>query len=173
MNIFLCRDFSNTETLCSEQKYYCETCCSKQEAQKRCVKDATEEGGFVCRGGAWPWSLADGVWIQVAQAHSQVAWEKSATFHTVKTGLRMPAHLGTLSACQNVCSLVHCVFVQQLCIECYCVPDGGLGKQEVTGCNHCHLGAQGELQKGLSMVITPRCHSVTLLVLPKCWDFLI
>ncbi|XP_029443609.1 ubiquitin carboxyl-terminal hydrolase 46 isoform X2 [Rhinatrema bivittatum] len=29
------RDFSNTETLCSEQKYYCETCCSKQEAQKR------------------------------------------------------------------------------------------------------------------------------------------
>ncbi|KAK1345934.1 hypothetical protein QTO34_008399 [Cnephaeus nilssonii] len=28
-------DFSNTETLCSEQKYYCETCCSKQEAQKR------------------------------------------------------------------------------------------------------------------------------------------
>lgn len=32
------RDFSNTETLCSEQKYYCETCCSKQEAQKRCVR---------------------------------------------------------------------------------------------------------------------------------------
>ncbi|XP_029488849.2 ubiquitin carboxyl-terminal hydrolase 12-B-like [Oncorhynchus nerka] len=33
------RDFSNTETLCSEYKYYCETCCSKQEAQKRmCVK---------------------------------------------------------------------------------------------------------------------------------------
>ncbi|XP_072108818.1 ubiquitin carboxyl-terminal hydrolase 46 isoform X2 [Mobula birostris] len=33
------RDFSNTETLCSEHKYYCETCCSKQEAQKRmCVK---------------------------------------------------------------------------------------------------------------------------------------
>ncbi|MBN3294797.1 UBP46 hydrolase, partial [Polypterus senegalus] len=29
------RDFSNTETLCSEYKYYCETCCSKQEAQKR------------------------------------------------------------------------------------------------------------------------------------------
>ncbi|XP_036834953.1 ubiquitin carboxyl-terminal hydrolase 46, partial [Oncorhynchus mykiss] len=28
-------DFSNTETLCSEYKYYCETCCSKQEAQKR------------------------------------------------------------------------------------------------------------------------------------------
>ncbi|KAK6313969.1 ubiquitin carboxyl-terminal hydrolase 46 isoform X1 [Coregonus clupeaformis] len=29
------RDFSNTETLCSEYKYYCEICCSKQEAQKR------------------------------------------------------------------------------------------------------------------------------------------
>uniref|UniRef100_A0A8D3AT02 Ubiquitin carboxyl-terminal hydrolase 46 n=1 Tax=Scophthalmus maximus TaxID=52904 RepID=A0A8D3AT02_SCOMX len=29
------RDFSNTETLCSEYKYYCEACCSKQEAQKR------------------------------------------------------------------------------------------------------------------------------------------
>ncbi|KTG32151.1 hypothetical protein cypCar_00022489 [Cyprinus carpio] len=29
------RDFSNTETLCSEYKYYCEMCCSKQEAQKR------------------------------------------------------------------------------------------------------------------------------------------
>ncbi|XP_069487767.1 ubiquitin carboxyl-terminal hydrolase 46 isoform X6 [Ambystoma mexicanum] len=29
------RDFSNTETLCSEHKYYCEICCSKQEAQKR------------------------------------------------------------------------------------------------------------------------------------------
>lgn len=29
------RDFSNTETLCSEHKYYCEVCCSKQEAQKK------------------------------------------------------------------------------------------------------------------------------------------
>ncbi|XP_061665026.1 ubiquitin carboxyl-terminal hydrolase 12 [Syngnathoides biaculeatus] len=29
------RDFSNTETLCSEYKYYCEQCRSKQEAQKR------------------------------------------------------------------------------------------------------------------------------------------
>ena len=29
--------FSNTETLCSECKYYCEVCCSKQEAQKRWV----------------------------------------------------------------------------------------------------------------------------------------
>ena len=29
------RDFSNTETLCSEQKYDCEMCCNKQEAQKR------------------------------------------------------------------------------------------------------------------------------------------
>nr|XP_054754881.1 ubiquitin carboxyl-terminal hydrolase 12-A-like [Lytechinus pictus] len=29
------RGFSNTETLCHEYKYYCETCCSKQEAQKR------------------------------------------------------------------------------------------------------------------------------------------
>ncbi|EHB14087.1 Ubiquitin carboxyl-terminal hydrolase 46 [Heterocephalus glaber] len=33
--IHFLRDFSNTETLCSEQKYYCETCCSKQKAQKR------------------------------------------------------------------------------------------------------------------------------------------
>ncbi|KAM7290442.1 ubiquitin carboxyl-terminal hydrolase 46 isoform X2 [Ixodes scapularis] len=31
------RGFSNTETLCSEHKYYCENCCSKQEAQKRWV----------------------------------------------------------------------------------------------------------------------------------------
>jgi len=29
------RVFSNTETLCLEQKYYCEVCHSKQEAQKR------------------------------------------------------------------------------------------------------------------------------------------
>eukprot|EP00069_Balaena_mysticetus_P015830 bmy_22578T0 len=29
------RDFSNTETLCSEWKYDCEMCCNKQEAQKR------------------------------------------------------------------------------------------------------------------------------------------
>ncbi|XP_032993366.1 ubiquitin carboxyl-terminal hydrolase 12-like isoform X2 [Lacerta agilis] len=29
------REFSNTETLCSEYKYYCEQCGSKQEAQKR------------------------------------------------------------------------------------------------------------------------------------------
>lgn len=36
------RDFSNTETLCSEYKYYCETCCSKQEAQKRSVKHYTK-----------------------------------------------------------------------------------------------------------------------------------
>lgn len=36
---FLCifRGFSNTETLCSEYKYYCEQCRSKQEAQKRYV----------------------------------------------------------------------------------------------------------------------------------------
>ncbi|KAJ6668572.1 hypothetical protein lerEdw1_012054 [Lerista edwardsae] len=33
--LLIYRDFSNTETLCSEQKYYCEICCSKQEAQKR------------------------------------------------------------------------------------------------------------------------------------------
>lgn len=32
---FLHRGFSNTETLCSEYKYYCEQCRSKQEAQKR------------------------------------------------------------------------------------------------------------------------------------------
>uniref|UniRef100_A0A3Q3W8M2 ubiquitinyl hydrolase 1 n=1 Tax=Mola mola TaxID=94237 RepID=A0A3Q3W8M2_MOLML len=36
------RDFSNTETLCSEYKYYCETCCSKQEAQKRSVEFHTK-----------------------------------------------------------------------------------------------------------------------------------
>ncbi|KRZ75596.1 Ubiquitin carboxyl-terminal hydrolase 46, partial [Trichinella papuae] len=29
------REFSATETLCNEQKYYCDICCSKQEAQKR------------------------------------------------------------------------------------------------------------------------------------------
>lgn len=29
------KDFSNMETLSSEHKYYCENCCSKQEAQKR------------------------------------------------------------------------------------------------------------------------------------------
>lgn len=29
------RGFSSTETLCAEHKYYCEVCCSKQEAQKR------------------------------------------------------------------------------------------------------------------------------------------
>ncbi|NWU40826.1 UBP12 hydrolase, partial [Hylia prasina] len=29
------RGFSNTETLCSEYKYYCEECRSKQEAHKR------------------------------------------------------------------------------------------------------------------------------------------
>lgn len=29
------RVFSSTETLCTEHKYYCEVCCSKQEAQKR------------------------------------------------------------------------------------------------------------------------------------------
>lgn len=31
------RGFSNTETLCSEHKYFCEQCRSKQEAQKRLV----------------------------------------------------------------------------------------------------------------------------------------
>lgn len=31
------RGFSSTETLRSEHKYYCEVCCSKQEAQKRWV----------------------------------------------------------------------------------------------------------------------------------------
>lgn len=35
--LFFCRNFSCTETLCSEQKYFCETCGSKQEAQKRLV----------------------------------------------------------------------------------------------------------------------------------------
>ncbi|KAI6177364.1 Ubiquitin carboxyl-terminal hydrolase [Aphelenchoides bicaudatus] len=29
------RNFFNMETLCGDQKYYCENCCSKQEAQKR------------------------------------------------------------------------------------------------------------------------------------------
>ncbi|XP_053561546.1 ubiquitin carboxyl-terminal hydrolase 12 [Bombina bombina] len=32
---FVSRGFSNTETLCSEYKYYCEECRSKQEAHKR------------------------------------------------------------------------------------------------------------------------------------------
>lgn len=34
---FLLRGFSNTETLCSEYKYYCEECRSKQEAHKRYI----------------------------------------------------------------------------------------------------------------------------------------
>ena len=29
------RDFSSSETLSTEYKYYCEECCSKQEATKR------------------------------------------------------------------------------------------------------------------------------------------
>lgn len=29
------RNFSNIETLSGDQKYYCENCCSKQEAHKR------------------------------------------------------------------------------------------------------------------------------------------
>lgn len=29
------RNFSNMETLCGDQKYYCDNCCSKQEAHKR------------------------------------------------------------------------------------------------------------------------------------------
>ncbi|XP_066872935.1 ubiquitin carboxyl-terminal hydrolase 12 isoform X2 [Kogia breviceps] len=33
------RGFSNTETLCSEYKYYCEECRSKQEAHKRSDRD--------------------------------------------------------------------------------------------------------------------------------------
>lgn len=37
---FLHRGFSKTETLCSEYKYYCEQCRSKQEAQKRWVRSA-------------------------------------------------------------------------------------------------------------------------------------
>lgn len=32
------RGFSSTETLRSEHKYYCEVCCSKQEAQKRYIQ---------------------------------------------------------------------------------------------------------------------------------------
>eukprot|EP00730_Choanoeca_flexa_P018809 TRINITY_DN9165_c0_g1_i3.p1 TRINITY_DN9165_c0_g1~~TRINITY_DN9165_c0_g1_i3.p1 ORF type:complete len:473 (+),score=79.55 TRINITY_DN9165_c0_g1_i3:196-1614(+) len=32
------RNFSSTETLCDDQKYQCETCCSKQEGQKRFVQ---------------------------------------------------------------------------------------------------------------------------------------
>ena len=31
----ICRLFGSSETLCSEYKYYCECCCSKQEATKR------------------------------------------------------------------------------------------------------------------------------------------
>lgn len=37
LTVSLCRNFSCTETLCSEQKYFCETCGSKQEAQKRFI----------------------------------------------------------------------------------------------------------------------------------------
>ncbi|XP_044105424.1 ubiquitin carboxyl-terminal hydrolase 12-like isoform X4 [Neovison vison] len=33
------RGFSNTETLCSEYKYYCEECRSKQEAHKRVLSE--------------------------------------------------------------------------------------------------------------------------------------
>lgn len=32
---FICRGFSCSELLCNESKYYCEECCSKQEATKR------------------------------------------------------------------------------------------------------------------------------------------
>lgn len=39
------RGFSSTETLCSEYKYYCEVCCSKQEAQKRWVSSFSEDVG--------------------------------------------------------------------------------------------------------------------------------
>ena len=38
------RVFSNIETLSGESKYYCETCSSKQEATKRCVRTAGEHG---------------------------------------------------------------------------------------------------------------------------------
>ena len=31
------RSFSVMETLGAEHKYYCDNCCSKQEAQKRCA----------------------------------------------------------------------------------------------------------------------------------------
>lgn len=37
LSLWLLRGFSNTETLCSEYKYYCEECRSKQEAHKRLV----------------------------------------------------------------------------------------------------------------------------------------
>uniref|UniRef100_A0A8C9DD93 ubiquitinyl hydrolase 1 n=1 Tax=Prolemur simus TaxID=1328070 RepID=A0A8C9DD93_PROSS len=30
-SIYPLRDFSNTETLCGEQKYYCETCCTSHD----------------------------------------------------------------------------------------------------------------------------------------------
>ena len=42
-NFFFPRGFSLTETLCSEHKYFCETCKSKQEAQKRFVNFCTVE----------------------------------------------------------------------------------------------------------------------------------
>ncbi len=53
---FLCtnRGFSNTETLCSECKYYCEQCRSKQEAQKRYVVPTDWHGwNYSCSGGAF------------------------------------------------------------------------------------------------------------------------
>lgn len=43
------RGFSNTETLCSEYKYYCEECRSKQEAHKRLVYGlSTDSTGELC-----------------------------------------------------------------------------------------------------------------------------
>lgn len=38
--------FSSTETLCGEHKYYCDNCCSKQEAQKRYFSSSTFEPLF-------------------------------------------------------------------------------------------------------------------------------
>ena len=41
------RGFSCTETLCAEHKYYCEVCCSKQEAQKRLVSESLFSRKFI------------------------------------------------------------------------------------------------------------------------------
>lgn len=91
-NIFLYRDFSNTETLCSEQKYYCETCCSKQEAQKRCARGQVGVGEW--EGGEEGGVGAGGSCQKGSQLHR--AWE-SVTFLIEK------AVMGMLACCLSVC----------------------------------------------------------------------
>lgn len=66
------RGFSNTETLCSEYKYYCEECRSKQEAHKRSVPRFVLQVGLLAVGSMHPcvrlvirvlsWSDCDVLW---------------------------------------------------------------------------------------------------------------